>query len=60
MDQVLVVTADLVGMDSPPSEEREAPLTCERRDGRRGVSYPGGTVVTGETTCALRDGAPAH
>lgn len=116
MDQVLVDTALLLGIEGEVQPEREAPLVCVRRDGRQGVSYllhevrggplddpqsaleeaarswtdagyavsdvasvsevwrlsaetqdgapislgtgPGGTVLTGETGCFLRDGAP--
>jgi hypothetical protein len=117
MDQVVAETARLLGIETAPSSSDEAPLTCQRRDGRRGVSLflhkvegapphdpeaqlmevaekwaadgyavpavgggpggvwrataetpewaileaatgPGGTVISGETMCALTDGRP--
>lgn len=117
MEPVLIDTARQLGITSEPLPEGDAPLACERRDGRQGLSYdlhelegealddpeaslsevaraweelgyavssggggagdvwrvsaetpegaivevltgPAATIVSGETGCFLRDGAP--
>ena len=39
MDQVLLDTASLLGIEPQVQEQREAPVGCVRRDGHEGVSY---------------------
>ncbi|GEN81489.1 hypothetical protein AFE02nite_32230 [Actinotalea fermentans] len=39
MEPVLVETARQLGITSEPLPESDAPLGCERRDGRQGLSY---------------------
>jgi hypothetical protein len=39
MDEVVLATAERVGIDDRPRAVRETPLTCRRNDGRDGLSY---------------------